>query len=661
MKSIHERLNLYTNEDDSYIFVPAEPANARPLVVHRNSGDIVLELPSSAIPSSAKRYKKTIYGIYGLISLSQSEYLIVITGRELRGHLLGHPIYRAVDFDILPVRPGLSVAKPSHPVETHLLALVRSHLNSGLFLYSYVFDITRRLQAQYVAREGDERKPMWETADDRFFWNKFLQSRFMDISISDPKNDLSPYILPVMNGTFDARTVMVDGRKLHLCLVSRRSRFRAGTRYFRRGVDHDGHVANFNETEQIVTIPSQSDPNAAATTLSFVQIRGSVPVFWAEVNTLRYKPDLQIMELQDSVNATHRHLQEQVSLYGDQSLVNLVDQQGYEKPVKEAYERNLAKADVPQVKYRYFDFHNECKHMRWDRISLLIDHLTEDLLRDGYFYLDSNYQDPVKWQLGVVRTNCMDNLDRTNVAQAAIARWTLDLQLKAAGILGQKGAVDQHEEIDVALRELWSDHADHISKAYAGTGALKTDFTRTGKRTRQGAFDDFKKSAIRYLRNNHFDGARQDAYDLMTGAWVPRKGPSSTLFLIADTRPLILRAVPYILTFSLFMILAGLTLPRTSDYSLVYYFALWLTLVVLSTIFILVHGLDYVAWPRLLPLTETIHYNGPGFRSGHHGTGLGLDFGKLKSGVNAQWMTRGFLRSDKQVEEIELGAKRHVD
>jgi hypothetical protein len=106
---------------------------------------------------------------------------------------------------------------------------------------------------------------------------------------------------------------------------------------------------------------------------------------------------------------------------------------------------------------------------------------------------------------------------------------------------------------------VWSEHADLISKAYAGTGALKTDFTRTGMRTRQGAFDDFKKSVIRYLRNNHFDGARQvrdnnlgmishltfgkDAYDLMTGAWVPRKGPASALFVIADTRPLILRAV----------------------------------------------------------------------------------------------------------------------
>lgn len=60
---------------------------------------------------------------------------------------------------------------------------------------------------------------------------------------------------------------------------------------------------------------------------------------------------------------------------------------------------------------------------------------------------------------------------------------------------------------------VWSEHADLISKAYAGTGALKTDFTRTGKRTHQGALDDLKKSVLRYLRNNHFDGARQVSPD----------------------------------------------------------------------------------------------------------------------------------------------------
>jgi hypothetical protein len=38
-----------------------------------------------------------------------------------------------------------------------------------------------------------------------------------------------------------------------------------------------------------------------------------------------------------------------------------------------------------------------------------------------------------------------------------------------------------------------------------------------------------------------------------------------------------------------------------------------------------IHGLDFVAWPRLLPLTETIHYSAPGFLSRYHGTGFGID------------------------------------
>ncbi len=36
--------------------------------------------------------------------------------------------------------------------------------------------------------------------------------------------------------------------------------------------------------------------------LSFVQTRGSAPLFWAEVNNLRYKPDLQIMDIPETVS-----------------------------------------------------------------------------------------------------------------------------------------------------------------------------------------------------------------------------------------------------------------------------------------------------------------------------------------------------------------------
>lgn len=112
---------------------------------------------------------------------------------------------------------------------------------------------------------------------------------------------------------------------------------------------------------------------------------------------------------------------------------------------------------------------------------------------------------------------------------------------------------------------MWSDHANEISVAYSGTGALKTDFTRTGKRTKVGALEDGYKSIMRYIKNNYFDGARQvrffwvagsasrcqayvlmglaqDAFDLMTGTWSPRRGWSPAS-LVSDRRPLVTRAV----------------------------------------------------------------------------------------------------------------------
>lgn len=187
---------------------------------------------------------------------------------------------------------------------------------------------------------------------------------------------LGQFVLPIVYGTFDTRRARIKGRDFQFTLISRRSRFRAGTRYFVRGIDSDGHVANYNETEQIVTYPDGSRT-------VFVQTRGSIPVYWAEVNNLRYKPDMQVMEWPDQIHAIQMHLKEQVALYGSTSLVNLVNTKGHEQPVREAYERNVRLAKVDNVKYHHFDFHHECKAMRWDRISVLLDQLTPEMEAEG--------------------------------------------------------------------------------------------------------------------------------------------------------------------------------------------------------------------------------------------------------------------------------------
>lgn len=668
MKPIYQRLNLFIDGQDAYTFVPVQPIGAQSLTIHRATGDIVLNAPNTPVHPTASRYGKTIYGILGMISLALSEYVIVMTGREHRARLMGHDIYRAADFDILPLNPNVSVQNPPHPVERHLLALVRSHLLGGHFLFSYGWDLSRRLQAQWQDRDNEERKALWEVADDRFFWNKFLQSRLTDTDIA---HDLSPYILPIIYGTFDMRTVYIHGHRIQLCLISRRSRYRAGTRYFRRGIDHEGHVANFNETEQILLVDEKAAGRLSFAEnlthkLSFTQIRGSVPVFWAEVNTLRYKPDLQVMDLQETVDMIGLHLRDQVSEYGSQSLINLVNQKGYEQPVKEAYERAVSKVDLPDVKYQYFDFHNECKHMRWDRISVLIEKMQEDLVQQGYFHLDTAQNKAVQIQTGVMRTNCMDNLDRTNVVQAALAKWTLHQQLKAIGVVSDNEELDDFDALTRGFREMWADHADLISKAYAGSGALKTDFTRTNTRTKIGALQDGYKSVVRYIKNNHFDGARQDGIDLVTGAWTPQKNPVTASSLVADTRPLTIRSVPYILLFALFMICAGLTLPRTSDYSLLYYFMLWFVIASLAVVFMMVHGIEYVSWPRLIPPTDTIYYKGPGFRSAHNGKGFTgplahkLDLFGQSNYFGSRLLLNGRKRA-LTVSGMEEGTKKRVD
>lgn len=661
LKPLFNHLHLFT-DNESYTFFPAEPPNAPTLTVYRTSGDIVVNPPGTPPPKGAVRYGRAIHGIVGMIALTLSEYLIVITDQERFGGISTNDVWHAKEFEIMALNPNVSVQNTSHPVEAYLLALVKSHLNGGSFFFSHTWDLSRRLQVQWRSEETDAGKAMWEVADDRFFWNKFLQSRFIDVATANPDQDLSGYIMPMIYGTFEVRRQIVKNVHVLLYLISRRSRYRAGTRYFRRGVDEDGNVANFNETEQMVLVDKgDSEEQKFPHLLSYVQTRGSIPVYWAEITTLRYKPDLQIMEGEERLAATKKHLADLVNTYGEQTLVNLVNHKGHEQPVKEAFEKYYSQLETPKVQYEYFDFHTECRRMRWDRISVLIDKIKDDIELQGYFSLNSETED-FKLQSGSVRTNCMDNLDRTNVAQAAIAKYVLTRQLQDIGVFGENETVDDHEELSAAFRELWSEHADAISRAYSGTGALKTDFTRTGKRTKKGALDDFYKSAMRYLKNNFFDGARQDAFDLVTGVWTPEHGAAG--FLISDDRPLIIRAVPYISWFSVFMVAAGLTLPRSSNYSLSVYFLLWFTIFGISLVFILAHGIDYVSWPRLISLSSIINYNGPGYRGGNHGKGINipaLDMTQLKAKTKAKMLARTYRRGVSSANEIEMGTKKRVD
>ena len=55
-----------------------------------------------------------------------------------------------------------------------------------------------------------------------------------------------------MCGSVEIRTVYVGSKQAKAAVISRLSSERAGTRFQVRGVDDNGHVANFAETEQVI-------------------------------------------------------------------------------------------------------------------------------------------------------------------------------------------------------------------------------------------------------------------------------------------------------------------------------------------------------------------------------------------------------------------------
>lgn len=119
-------------------------------------------------------------------------------------------------------------------------------------------------------------------------------------------------------------------------------------------------------------------------------------------------------------------------------------------------------------------------------------------------------------QKGVFRVNCIDCLDRTNVVESAFARHVLNRQLGAVALL-DPSEEKQRTETDVVFNDVWANNGDAISREYAGTSALKGDFTRTGKRDLTGMLNDGVNSLARMYSSTFADWFSQAVIDYILG------------------------------------------------------------------------------------------------------------------------------------------------
>lgn len=77
----------------------------------------------------------------------------------------------------------------------------------------------------------------------QLMWNYFLVREFYQ-TLKRHK-----WVMPVIHGYIEQKNFIESGNKFAFVLISRRSRIFAGTRFLRRGINHEGYVANWVEVE----------------------------------------------------------------------------------------------------------------------------------------------------------------------------------------------------------------------------------------------------------------------------------------------------------------------------------------------------------------------------------------------------------------------------
>ncbi|NWR16689.1 SYNJ2 protein, partial [Emberiza fucata] len=432
------------------------------------------------------QYEKLMdaYGCLGELQLkcgnTRLHFLVLVTGCTSVGKILDAEVYKITATDFCPLQEETK--------EDERVTALKKILNSGMFYFSWPnagsnFDLTVRAQKQ-----GDN---SYESGNS-FFWNQLLHVPFKHYQVN-----CSDWLLKVVCGVVDIRTVYASHKKAKACLISRISRERAGVRFHVRGVNDDGHVSNFVETEQTIYLDDDVS--------SFVQIRGSVPLFWEQTRLQVGSRHLRLNRgLEANAPAFDRHMMLLKEQYGKQVIVNLLGSRGGEEVLNRAFKKLLWASshaeDSPMIN---FDYHQFAKGGKTEKLENLLRPQLKLHWEDFGIFTKGEHVSP-RLQTGTFRMNCLDCVDRSNSVQSFVAQEILFAQLESLD-LNSKPIIERFVE---SYKEMWTLNGQNLSRVFSGSRALE------GK-NKVGKLKDGARSVSRTIQSNFFDTVKQEAIELL--------------------------------------------------------------------------------------------------------------------------------------------------
>lgn len=507
------------------------------------------------------------YGIVGFVRFLEGYYIVLITKRRRMADIGGHSIYKIEDTNMIYI-PNDSV-RVTHPDEARYVRIFQNVDLSSNFYFSYSYDLSHSLQYNMTllqmpcdAGESEElntsgRQDSFDIFEEeglptqvvhglinepyaKYVWNVRLLEKVKDIVHPD-------WLLYIIHGFCGQSKLLIYGRPVHVTLIARRSSRFAGTRFLKRGANCEGDVANEVETEQIIHDASVMSLTAGSFS-SCVQVRGSVPLYWSQdISTMMPKPPIRLDQADPYAHVAALHFDQMLQRFGSPIIIlNLV-----KKREKRKHEKILSEEFYPAITNlnQFLPPEHGIEYIAWDmarytksklcnvldRLSMIAENVVK---RTGFFVNRPDFychtlRPDERWgdlggkvtpngrlQTGVLRTNCVDCLDRTNTAQFMVGKCALAYQLYALGMI-DKPKLQFDTDCVRLFEELYEDHGDTLSLQYGGSQLVHRVKTYRKIAPWTQHSKDIMQTLSRYYSNAFSDADRQDAINLFLQVFQP--------------------------------------------------------------------------------------------------------------------------------------------
>lgn len=511
------------------------------------------------------------FGVVGFVRFLEGYYIVLITKRRKMADIGGHAIYKIEDTNMIYI-PNDSV-RITHPDEARYLRIFQNVDLSSNFYFSYSYDLSHSLQYNLTvlrmplemlkSETSKTRQESFDIFEDegltaqggsgvfgissepymKYVWNGEL----LDIIKSTVHRD---WLLYIIHGFCGQSKLLIYGRPVYVTLIARRSSKFAGTRFLKRGANCEGDVANEVETEQLVCDASVMSFTAGSYS-SYVQVRGSVPLYWSQdISTMMPKPPITLDQADPFAHVAALHFDQMLQRFGSPIIIlNLVKERE-----KRKHERILSEELVAAVTYlnQFLPPEHTIVYIPWDmakytksKLCNVLDRLNviaESVVKKTGFFVNrpdsycSILRPDEKWdelggcviptgrlQTGILRTNCVDCLDRTNTAQFMVGKCALAYQLYSLGLIDKPNLQFDTDAVRL-FEELYEDHGDTLSLQYGGSQLVHRVKTYRKIAPWTQHSKDIMQTLSRYYSNAFSDADRQDSINLFLGVFHPTEG-----------------------------------------------------------------------------------------------------------------------------------------